>query len=65
MNTKTFNEIANEYRPYNTFPAFQRGSEDYMDSKFDCPFTNGLEVQAWDRGMEAAMRFTRQTGGRF
>jgi hypothetical protein len=62
--TKTFNEIAAEYAPYHTLPAFAKGAEDYMDSKFDCPFAGGVDGQAWDRGMEAAMRFTRQHGGR-
>jgi hypothetical protein len=62
--TKTFTQLAEEYHPYHTFPAFQKGAEDYMDHVHTCPFTNGLDVQAWDRGLECAMRFTRQYGGR-
>jgi hypothetical protein len=41
---KTFNEIASEYAPYHTLPAFRKGTEDYMDSKFDCPFTGWADA---------------------
>lgn len=64
--TKTFPEIAREYRPYDTLPGFQEGAEAYMDRKYDNPYTDprdGVKAQAWDRGLEAAMRFTRQHGG--
>jgi hypothetical protein len=62
---KTFPEIAAEYAPYDTLPEFQLGSQDYMDRRHDNPFgiEQGLKAQAWDRGAEAAMRFTRQHGG--
>jgi hypothetical protein len=60
---KTFNEIAAEYAPYHQLPAFAKGAEDYMDGVFESSLT-GVEAQAWDRGSEAAMRFTRQSGGR-
>jgi hypothetical protein len=59
---KTFNELAHEYRPYHEMPAFQKGAEAYMDRNYECPYSDGLRVQAWDRGMECAMRFTRQHG---
>ena len=42
---------------------FHKGAEDYMDGRHDCPFA-GVSAQAWDRGHEAAMRYTRQLGGR-
>jgi hypothetical protein len=59
---KTFNEIAAEYAPYHTMQAFQLGAQDYMDRAplRDFPDVDG---QAYDRGAEAAMRYTRQKGG--
>jgi hypothetical protein len=60
---KTFNEIAHEYRPYDTLPGFADGVDAYMDRNYENPFTDprdGVKAQAWDRGAEAAMRFTRQ-----
>ena len=63
---KTFPELAEEYAPYHTFPAFQRGAQDYMDGIYECPYgSGGVDGQAWDRGAEAAMRFCRQHGGRY
>lgn len=62
---KTFNELAYEYRPYHTMPAFAKGAENYMDRNYECPYSEphqGLHAQAWDRGAECAMRFTRQHG---
>jgi hypothetical protein len=62
---KTFNELAHEYRPYHEMPAFQKGAEDYMDGNYACPYAEphqGLQAQAWDRGLECAMRFTQQHG---
>jgi hypothetical protein len=64
--SKTFQEIANEYRPYNQMIEFQMGCEAYMDRKYDNPFTSpedGIKAQAWDRGANATMWFTRQSGG--
>jgi hypothetical protein len=57
----TFPQIAAEYAPYHTMLAFQVGAEDYMDSHFQNPFgSSSVEAQAWDRGAEAASRFTHQ-----
>jgi hypothetical protein len=62
---KTFNQLAAEYAPYHTLAAFRRGAQDYMDGNFTCPYGSaGVDGQAWDRGMEAAMRYARQYGGR-
>lgn len=62
--TKTFNEFAHEYRPYDTMPAFMEGAEAYMERRYNNPYgvDQGLRAQAWDRGRECAMRFTRQHG---
>ena len=58
---RTFPQIAAEYAPYHTMLAFQVGAEDYMDGHFQNPFgSSSVEAQAWDRGAEAANRFTHQ-----
>jgi hypothetical protein len=58
---KTFPEIAAEYAPYHTLREFQIGSQDYMDGNHrNGDHYDGVAGQAWDRGHEAAMRFTRQ-----
>ena len=44
-------------------PAFAKGAESYMDRNYECPYSEsgeGVKVQAWDRGMECAMRFVTQ-----
>jgi hypothetical protein len=63
--TKTYPEIAAEYAPYHTMTAFAKGTSAYMNRVFDNPYSieQGVKAQAWDRGLEAAMRFTRQHGG--
>jgi hypothetical protein len=62
MTMKTFKQIAAEYAPYHTMRTFVCGAEDYMDRKYACPFTHSVGMQAWDRGQEAASRFTLQYG---
>jgi hypothetical protein len=50
------------YAPYDTFPAFDRGIDDYMSGRFENPYCDprqGLAAQAWDRGSEYAMRVVR------
>ena len=65
MTTKTFPEIAAEYAPYHTMQAFQVGAEAFMDHRYTHRYSSdSVEAQAWDRGHEAAMRFTKQHGGR-
>jgi hypothetical protein len=66
MTTKTFNQIAAEYAPYHTMKEFAEGYADYLEHRYQDRYRRedqGLQAQAWDRGMEAAMRFTRQFGG--
>ena len=51
-----------DYAPYHTFPAFDRGIDDYMSGRFENPYCDprqGLAAQAWDRGSEYAMRVVR------
>lgn len=58
---RTFNEIAADYAPYYRAVEFQKGAEDYMDRKPRIEnFCTGYAQQAYDRGAEAAMKFTRQ-----
>ena len=64
MADKTYQQIAAEYAPYNSHPAFDKGAEAFMAGTYACPFADGVSIQAWDRGMEAAMRYARQFGGR-
>lgn len=59
ISKQTFNQIAAEYAPYNLFPEFQHGAEAYMDRLYTNPYDN-VAAQAWDRGAEAAMKYTRQ-----
>jgi hypothetical protein len=62
---KTFNEIAAEYAPYHQMKEFQVGAQDYMDGNHrNGDNYNGVAGQAWDRGANAAMRFTQQHGGK-
>lgn len=63
MTKRTYLEIAAEYAPYNTMPEFNEGTTDYLEGRYEERYhraNEGLKAQAWDRGMEAASRFTRQ-----
>jgi hypothetical protein len=59
---RTFNEIAADYAPYNNFPEFNKGVQDYMD-RIARNMGDGVAAQAYDRGAEAAMKYCRQFGG--
>jgi hypothetical protein len=51
-----------DYAPYDQFPAFDEGINDYMSGRFENPYTDprdGVKAQAWDRGSEYSMRVTR------
>jgi hypothetical protein len=52
-------EIAAEYAPYDQMREFEEGSTAYLEGEYEGPY-QGVQAQAWDRGMEAAMRYTRQ-----
>jgi hypothetical protein len=47
-----------DYAPYHTLPAFDDGITAYMDGRHDNPH-DGVAAQAWDRGLEYAMRVVR------
>jgi hypothetical protein len=49
-----------DYAPYHTFPAFEHGVRSQGDSAYDNPYHNdSANAQAWDRGLEYAMRCAR------
>ncbi len=56
----TLSELRNEYRPYDSMPAFDEGFADYQlsNTSFGARY-HGVAGQAWDRGYECAMRWAR------
>ena len=54
------NAIKSEYAPYDKMPEFSFGMWAYRATKYEMPkgFT-GVQQQAFDRGMEIAMRITK------
>jgi hypothetical protein len=65
----TLAELRNEYRPYDTLPAFDRGFADYERGYYGNPFDGcrnpgaGVNAQAWDRGLECAMKWNNRRDG--
>ena len=56
----TLQDIVKGYAPYNTMITFKAGFEAYQCGIYQCPFDpNSVAAQAWDRGLEAAMRASR------
>jgi hypothetical protein len=46
-----------DYHPYDTFPEFREGYTAYGRNEWQCPHnSNSAAAQAWDRGLEYAMR---------
>jgi len=60
MAQRRYDEIAQEYYPYNRMPAFNEGAEGYRKGKANPYSPDSVEAQAWDRGAETLMRFCRQ-----
>jgi hypothetical protein len=58
LNTDLFRKIAADYAPYDGMIAFTQGALAFGQCIFDNPH-EGVNAQAWDRGLEAAMRFAR------
>jgi hypothetical protein len=55
-----------DYAPYHQLAAFDDGIDDYMEGRYDNPYTDprdGVAAQAWDRGSEYAMRVVRHSNG--
>jgi hypothetical protein len=49
-----------EYAPYDMYPEFQEGYDDYMNDKWRGEKYKDVAAQAYDRGSEAAMRVQRE-----
>jgi hypothetical protein len=63
---QTKRPMPSDYRPYDQFPEFNQGIDDYMSGRFDNPYTDprdGVKAQAHDRGSEFAMRVVRYSNG--
>jgi hypothetical protein len=58
--------MPSDYQPYDQFPEFNQGIDDYMSGRFENPYSDprqGVAAQAWDRGSEYAMRVVRYNNG--
>jgi hypothetical protein len=56
----TLETLKTEYAPYHTVPEFEAGFAAYATGSYDCPkYDKGYKEQAWDRGLECAMRWNR------
>jgi hypothetical protein len=53
--------IAKEYAPYHTLPAFTAGFRSYGTVYQERNPYDGMNAQAWDRGLECGMRVARWT----
>jgi hypothetical protein len=57
-----FELIKQHYRPFDTHEEFTRGFSAYQEGNFVNPHqTDSVAAQAWELGMEAAMRCKRAT----
>jgi hypothetical protein len=55
--TKRIADLAPEYAPYNQLPEFEEGLCAFALGIYTNPYNSFLvAAQAWDRGMECAMR---------
>lgn len=56
-------KIVKEYAPYDTIEAFGEGFVAYEWRNYTNPYdgkrNEGCKAQAWDRGLEAASRYSR------
>lgn len=52
--------IKAEYAPYNTHPQFEQGYNDYMAGTTRISSPDQVSGQAYDRGMNAALKVRRQ-----
>jgi hypothetical protein len=59
-----YNQVAScllaQYAPYSRMHAFEVGAQAYARHDYHCPYSaDSVEGQAWDRGLEYAMRLSR------
>lgn len=60
MTNSTIVNIAKDYLGFNHVPAFWEGVAAYADGRFTGPYADGFNAQAYDRGLECAMRAARE-----
>lgn len=60
MNTRPTPPHPEDYRPYNTMPEFRAGYAAYARGNYTSPHNpDSVAAQAWDRGLDYAMRLSR------
>ena len=59
IQTKLFKSLARDYAGYNHFDAFTDGAHAYL-GRLSNPYGDTYKGQAFDRGMECAMRYVRE-----
>ncbi|MGA8292822.1 MAG: hypothetical protein WB820_09995 [Rhodoplanes sp.] len=63
-NKLIFDLIKQHYRPYDMHEEFNRAFSAYQTGNFSNPHEpDSIAAQAWDLGVEAAMRYARATAG--
>src|SRR5262245_19304935 len=65
MMTRTLADLQQEYRPYDTLPAFHQGFAAYgrqyqIRNPYEEQPHNSVDAKAWDRGLECAERWARE-----
>ena len=64
MVARTLADLRQEYRPYDTLPAFHQGFAAYGQYQSKNPYDGrpekSVDAQAWDRGLECAQRWARE-----
>jgi hypothetical protein len=66
MVARSLAELRQEYRPYDTLPAFHQGFAAYGQQQYEVrnPYAdqphNSVDAIAWDRGRECAERWARE-----
>ena len=54
--------IVEAYGSYIMLIPFWVGFESYEVGNYTCPYEDGVATQAWDRGLEAALRVYKRRG---
>jgi hypothetical protein len=61
--SEALTKIVAGYAPYHTMESFGEGFVAYQHGKYNNPYdgkrNEGCKAQAWDRGLEAASRYSR------
>jgi hypothetical protein len=64
MVARTLADLQQEYRPYDTVPAFHQGFAAYgQHYQYKNPYDDkpkSIDAKAWDRGLECAERWARE-----